>query len=353
LRGLAALTVVFSHYIPYWDMYAASIPVIVPNAVGHDAVKLFFVISGFVIFFTLDRCKTVADFAVLRFSRLYPTFWAALVLSTAVGVLGFGERFWAGGFVTNATMFHEFLGYGHLNNVYWSLTVELAFYLNAAWLFALGLHRRTHAVVLVWLAAAAAWIAWLRLSGSVPLAIPIDDQQRGWIALLTSLDFAPYFSLGILFYAVKRNGWTRGSLALMAFAIVVEFMLNLWEGLLVAGIACGLFALALQARLRFAVSVPTLWLGAISYSLYLLHRNLGYNGLSWLHEHGVGAVPAIALMTIAALAGATVLTYTVEQPASAFIRAWYKSRARRSGTETAVAAVSAAPADKDEVSLRS
>lgn len=74
LRGLAALTVVFSHYFPFWDRYVEDILVIVPGAYGFYAVKLFFVISGMVIFMTLDKCNSVADFAVLRFSRLYPAY---------------------------------------------------------------------------------------------------------------------------------------------------------------------------------------------------------------------------------------------------------------------------------------
>jgi len=58
LRGLAALTVVFSHYFPYWNRYNGEIPVLVTNAVGSDAVRLFFAISGFVIVFRSTMQRT-------------------------------------------------------------------------------------------------------------------------------------------------------------------------------------------------------------------------------------------------------------------------------------------------------
>jgi peptidoglycan/LPS O-acetylase OafA/YrhL len=325
LRGLAALTVVFSHYFPYWSRYLDDFPVIVPNALGHDAVKLFFVISGFVIFVTLERCRTVLDFAVLRFSRLYPAYWMSLALATLLGVALFGESLWLGGLVVNATMLQQFLGFGHLDNVYWSLTVELAFYANAAWLFACGLHRRTRTIVLIWLLLAAVWA----LSGG-PSAAPVDElveaKRRDWWSLLFALDYAPYFAMGILFYRARRHGWQWQTLALVLLAAAVEFLINSWHGLAVAGAAALLFALAVTGYLRFLVLRPALWLGAISYSLYLVHRNLGYATLTWLHEHGVAAAPAIGAATLGALVLATLLTYAVEQPASRRIRAWYRRR---------------------------
>ncbi|HYM36497.1 MAG TPA: acyltransferase, partial [Steroidobacteraceae bacterium] len=142
LRGFASLWVVLSHYIPHWNDTIAPTLVIVPREYGRFAVYLFFAISGFVIFMTLDRCKTVTDFVVLRFSRLYPAYWATLLFATAISVAVFGARFWSGGFIVNLTMLQEFLRYPNFDVAYWSLTAELAFYLNAAWLFALGWHRR-------------------------------------------------------------------------------------------------------------------------------------------------------------------------------------------------------------------
>lgn len=330
LRGLAALTVVFSHYFPHWHRYANDVPVLVPGAFGFYAVQLFFVISGFVIFLTLERCRTVADFAVLRFSRLYPAYWASLLLVLAIGVLAFGDPVWLGGIATNVTMFQQFLGYPNLDNVYWSLTVELAFYINVAWLFALGLHRKMHWVIFVWLALTSVWVTAGHGVGRVTALDVVDTHARDPWALLFALDYAPYLAMGMLFYRAKRYGWTLPTAALIAMAVGVEFLLASWEGVAVASLIGLVFGLAVTGRLRFAVGRVTLWFGAISYSLYLVHRNLGYHSLDWLHAHSIAGTTAIAITTVGALLLATLLAYGVERPASTGMRSWYR-RLRRGG----------------------
>jgi len=325
LRGLAAFWVVLSHYLPYWNRYLGPTPTIVPNEWGVYAVKLFFLISGFVIFMTLDRCKSVADFTVLRFSRLYPAYWATLVLATVVSVLVFGRRFGLGGFVANATMLEDFLGYPRFDNIYWTLTVEISFYLIAGFLFALGLHRRTLLFVVVWLVIAAIWVLIFQQT---------DTDHRHWLALLFALDFSPYFGMGIVLFDVTKHGWSAARAGVVGLAFATEFLIAGWVGLCVALIVVILFVLAIRGNLRFLVSKATLWLGAISYALFLVHRNLGYESLDWLHEHHVSLAVAVPVTILGALAIATLVTYGVEKPSLQHIRSWHhqwKTRRARSG----------------------
>jgi peptidoglycan/LPS O-acetylase OafA/YrhL len=323
LRGFAAVWVMLSHYGPHWNDHIAPTLVIVPLHAGIWAVKLFFVISGFVIFMTLERCRSVTDFAVLRFSRLYPAYWASLIFATVVSVAVFGDQFWPGGFLANLTMFQEFLGFGNYDNVYWSLTVELAFYLNAAWLFALGLHRRVTGIVLVWLIGSVAWALFVRVPGT---------EHRDWVARLFAFDHAPYFAMGIVFFEASRAGWSRMRGALIALAILVETLLNGWVGLGVSMFVATVFYLALSGRLAFLPNRITLWLGGISYCLYLIHRNLGYKSLDWLHAHDIGPTLAISITMIGALLLATALSFGIERPALAVIR---KAHARWDAHRTA------------------
>src|SRR5438105_3648135 len=86
LRGLAALSIVLFHYLSRYDqIYTPRGDVPFGFSYGANGVALFFVISGFVIFMTLKRCKTALDFLVSRFSRLFPAYWAAALLTYAVG----------------------------------------------------------------------------------------------------------------------------------------------------------------------------------------------------------------------------------------------------------------------------
>src|SRR6202043_1137862 len=85
---LAAVAVLLFHYLSRYDeMYPPRDDVPFGFVIGGDGVQLFFVISGFVIFMTLSRCKTAFDFLISRFSRLYPAYWAAALLTYTIGSL--------------------------------------------------------------------------------------------------------------------------------------------------------------------------------------------------------------------------------------------------------------------------
>jgi peptidoglycan/LPS O-acetylase OafA/YrhL len=81
LRGVAALAVVLFHYTTHFTkLFGASPPPTISFSMGHYGVNLFFIISGFVIFMTLEKTLRPMDFVVSRFSRLFPTYWVAIVL---------------------------------------------------------------------------------------------------------------------------------------------------------------------------------------------------------------------------------------------------------------------------------
>jgi peptidoglycan/LPS O-acetylase OafA/YrhL len=333
LRGLAAGCVVLSHYSSYCarELGAGPFGVHLATVYGFYAVELFFMISGFVIYFTLERTATWKDFAFSRVSRLYPAYWTALTLMVVLESVVFGQRFWAGGYVVNSTMLQEFVGFSNLDNVFWSLTVELAFYMIMGLLFATGLLTSIQPVAAIWLALACLWSVveqYLRIP--VPAAVP----------RLLIFQHVPFFVGGIVFYLIARKGRTPARLALLlsalAAAVVIDGLGDVeavavgWADiqgrLSVAAILFGIFALAVTGRLRRLVSPMLLWLGTISYSLYLSHHNLGYSTLFWLHDIGIPISVSFLVTLVAALMLATVLTYAVERPALRVLRQWYGSR---------------------------
>lgn len=95
LRGLAALAVVLYHYFyRYNELYGHHGNFAVDwTYFGKLGVELFFMVSGFVIFMSLNRVNRPVDFLVSRFSRLYPTYWCALILTfTVVSIWGLPGR---------------------------------------------------------------------------------------------------------------------------------------------------------------------------------------------------------------------------------------------------------------------
>lgn len=129
LRGIAALGVVLFHYmVAFIDQYTYGTEIF-PGfryfRYGKHGVALFFIISGFVIFMSLERTKRSYDFIFGRFSRLYPTYWAAVILSVAV--VTFAKlpdlQINLKDALINLTMFQGFFSVPHIDGNYWTLEI--------------------------------------------------------------------------------------------------------------------------------------------------------------------------------------------------------------------------------------
>jgi peptidoglycan/LPS O-acetylase OafA/YrhL len=84
--------------------------------------------------------------------------------------------------------------------------------------------------------------------------------------------------------------------------------------------------MATTGRLQWLVSRPLLWLGSISYALYLIHQNIVY----WLIHRLTSAGWSLPAATLAALALALALAHAlrnlVEEPGQLAIKRWWKRR---------------------------
>jgi peptidoglycan/LPS O-acetylase OafA/YrhL len=258
-------------------------------------------------------------------TRLYPTYWTSLTLMVVAEMTIFHGRMspssgidiWPAGYVANMTMLQEFFGFTNFDNVFWSLTVELAFYILMAVLFSLRWLRRIEVVAICLLGLACLWPA------------PGDEPGFGITSIVTRfliLPYLPFFMGGIMFYRLASGGFSKLRVAVLIAALGVEWWLHGPLNLCVAAAIFVIFGLAVGGYLRGLVTPPTLWLGGISYPLYLSHRNLGYSTMLKLHEAGIPTL-LILLMTIAgALTLAAALSYLVERPALRALRQWYRER---------------------------
>ena len=315
LRGLAALCVLLAHYTSFEARYFGA-TFSIDLQYGTYAVELFFIISGFVIFFTIERCESWREFAVLRCTRLLPTYWTALTLMVVIEAVLFGEKIWWHGYLANMTMLQEFLGIKDLDDVYWSLAVEIAFYLDMAVLFSLGALRRPELVGAFWLGAA---LLWPGVDTPIVLMLP-------WFLRPFVLSWAPFFVIGMMLYLISSQAVTRPRVAIIAAAIAVEAWTHGAVDGAVALVLTGIVAAALTGWLRLLVSPATLWLGAISYPLYVSHRNIGYFTLRYLHQIGWSNIGALLVTIPAVLILATLLSSLVERPAIRALRQFYRRR---------------------------
>lgn len=312
-RGLAALSVVLFHYTTrYEQVYHHTSAPLFSIPWGHYGVQFFFIISGFVIFMTLERCKSWKDFVISRFSRLFPAYWAAVCLTYLVGTLAPlpDQHYEPVQLAVNLTMLQSFFYIPAIDGVYWSLAWELNFYIIMLGFFVLSLLSNFEKLAPLWLLA--------MLGNSVAMHAGVDIPWK--VQTFLVLKYTNLFIAGIIFYQLKTNGYTKYRLALLGACLLAEFYSGgLESGWFMLGFIT-LFFLALHSKLAFLKSAPLLWLGGISYTLYLVHQMIGFRIIFSLESVGLSATQAILISLAISLFIATLITRTIERPMLKLIR---------------------------------
>jgi peptidoglycan/LPS O-acetylase OafA/YrhL len=100
----------------------------------------------------------------------------------------------------------------------------------------------------------------------------------------------------------------------------MQGMVDSWGAAVgVAGLT-GLLYLAVEGRLTWLAARPLVFLGGISYPLYLVHQNVGYVVIREFEARGVSPAAAIILALTVSLVAAAALSAGVERPAQGLIK---------------------------------
>ncbi len=162
LRGLAATGVMIFHFNGHriCRPLHEQLPNWIPEVFSHGklGVQVFFVISGFVIAYSLQSIqmngRLFANFVLRRSVRLDPPYWVAIAAVVATAYLS--KEYLgnvdvtlptAGQIVAHALYIYQLLGYDDIYPVFWTLCHEVQFYLLFALLLGIGqiLSRRRNA----------------------------------------------------------------------------------------------------------------------------------------------------------------------------------------------------------------
>jgi peptidoglycan/LPS O-acetylase OafA/YrhL len=324
-RGVAALMVVLAHGLAqcvpgFLDWSLSNLDL------GRAGVVLFLLISGFIIPVSLEQGGSLGKFWLRRFFRLYPAYWvsvAAAFLYVALGPLPLQiDLNDVDSWLANLTMCQSFFGRPHAWGLFWTLQLELVVYAVCSLLFACGQLRRVG-----WVLGIVLVLGFLAIGVGRPLVLGkayfINNNVR-------ILYFAPLVGL------VARRYWA-GQLSARRFYLFLAFqpatLVAVWtvsallcpEGVQTLGLRTILFdwglaylcfAGLLEAR-RWRMPAAGLWLGRVSYSVYLFHPLF----IVLLAPAGLPAWLYLPLLVGATLATAALAYHAVEAPGVALGRA--------------------------------
>lgn len=276
LRGVAAVSVLLFHYTSrYNTIFETSTMNWFEFSFGHYGVQLFFIISGFVIFMTLGRSKNKVDFIKRRFIRLYPTFWISMFITFTItsfsGITRFERTFHD--FLINLTMIPNLIGFQAIDGVYWSLEVELLFYFLMIILLQFKLLKFIFEVLIVWL-----------LGG-----IFINYFKIQYLNVILMTNYSYLFIIGILFFKIwtKKYDINIKYHLLILLCVLYGFAKNIEEGF-VALFCVVVFYLFIYDKLTKILNLSFfrwfIFLGNISYPLYLIHQFIGMILIFYLSE---------------------------------------------------------------------
>lgn len=327
LRGIAALIVVFYHLslvVPGIYPWLQTIPPLRVVFAGTEAVYVFFVLSGFVLYLSLqrhDRDRWLT-FAARRLARLYPPVAAAVLFSAALYLLvapgpmpafqgWFTDLSWTEPPSRRLLVGHLLLldpnRFHTLDNPMWSLVVEVRLSLLFP-LVAAAIRRRSMATLIG--CVAISLVARHIMSSGHPV---------GRVDPFFTLQFLDLFAIGA-WMAHYRDTLARlvrivpAPLTVLAalFALIesgraVPYMIYAAAVLVVAAS----FSYPLLSRL-YGLR-PLVWLGERSFSLYLVHVPMLLTAVHLL----AGRMPIAAILAgvvPVSLIAAELFWLTIERP---------------------------------------
>jgi peptidoglycan/LPS O-acetylase OafA/YrhL len=361
LRGIAALAVVLFHWSQFFpgfaerfgvvSVFSVDWPLLLPVAFGWLGVPLFFVLSGYLLGGQLLQGQLgrqrLLRFWQRRALRIYPAVWAQCLVFLAVALsLGAASPYAdvsVGAWLRNALLWvHLPPDYTQpLNGVWWTLPVELMFYLLLPLLIILTRCSAWYWVLLASVAVALVWrwgvIEWLdrehyaavfyyldALPGSMAafagglalnwLRLPTTNSRR-WACLLLTLALL----LALQWWLLGRLGaYWSGDYSLVVWVPLVSLLIAIGVGLVLTPLP-GLGSLSHR--------LPV-WLGEVSFGIYLWHLPLQ---LLLLHVGDDlwagpgGSLLALAINLVATLALAALSYYGLERP----LMGWRRSPRRQ------------------------
>jgi len=343
IRGIACLLVVWNHFtqvFPELPGAVRSYALVPPGRTafstpwsgasgwlgahhinpGSLGVSLFFLTSGFVIPFSLNR-GGLRGFFLRRFFRLYPTYW--VVIGSTILLLLWQSRtngipfpHHTGTIVLNSLLLHPYAGRGSMDGVNWTLAVEELFYACAA--------------IVAWRRALARAPVLLGLGGMAFATTCVAARWTGGSVLVTLIGALAYNAtmvtfilIGVALHHHFQGTWSAGRTIVVGAALGLIFFAEVHIGpvkgierqvFVSYSISFAVFMAAYLARRRLPRVAAVNWFADVSYPLYLVHPILGYIVLDSILRWTGRYLVALPVSFIIVTAWALVLHKVVEAP---------------------------------------
>jgi hypothetical protein len=302
-RGVAIMSVLLFHYFSRWIFPLNEVNLYPFGSqldffsYGGLGVKFFFMISGFVIFMTLNKTLSFRLFIVNRFFRLFPTMlFASLFTFIVFKFLGSGFIFYDVNtnffnFLTSITLFSpEFyklfdISTNYLNGSYWSLWPEIQFYFYAGIIY--FAFRKNTFDIFIYLSFLFILFNYLLNRQNFPpdylnYILPLYFGVMKWVnGPLNLFIYLPHFVSGVIWYYIYSDRFVLRKYCFNITLLILLFF-QVYSGVslqgqgLIAGFNFLFLLLCFSPKSINVFSSGFIQkVGIGSYALYLIHEQLG------------------------------------------------------------------------------
>lgn len=263
LRGLAALAVCFFHFTHGNPDFLSKENILYQiGRYGFLGVDVFFVISGFVIPYSMYRGKfsfnKIGLFLGKRFIRIEPPYLLSILMVIALNWISTLSPFYQGApfnvdstaLVLHLGYLNAFFEYPWVNDVYWTLAIEFQYYILIALIFPLLIHPKK-------------WIAYLTLALFGMLGFFITRHSM-------IFNYGFLFIVGILLFQYRIGYLGKTHFGAMLLISLIILFIKFDHRYLIAALLPYFFI----TYFVFTDKISK-FLGNISYSIYLIHIPIG------------------------------------------------------------------------------
>lgn len=305
LRAFVAIFIALYHFLLFSRNEQSLFPGLSEDQLGFKLIRelviVFFILSAIVLPIHLDRCnysiRLFFRFLLKRLTRIYLPFLVVVCCTIAVDLAfrvknGLPVSLDMRQFISNITLSCEFTGEKWYNPIFWTLAIEIQFYLLVGLLFPLIQRYKILAVVIICVV------------GCLFMAFVCDFKYL--------YNYTHYFTAGfLLFFWQKQWLSTLHCLLLIALMLLIMGLTGIGDALWIVA-ATTLVILFVQQTPGFLARI-----GHLSFSFYLIHGLIGGHVLyftdAWGNNLPIAVIRVILAMVIAGIA-AWIFYKLIEQP---------------------------------------
>lgn len=270
LRGIASVLVMLFHFFNYRiadqnNSFSYFLDINFINQItsfGFLGVQIFFVISGFIIPFSMYQQNfkifSFPKFLIKRVIRIDPPYIVSIIGVLVIAFFSSKSSLYKGTefkfdfvqILSHIGYFNSFINKPYLNNVYWTLALEFQYYILISLIFPLLVNINYYVRNIT--------LLLLNLS----IFIPTDE---------SIFNYVTFFAIGIAGFLFYKNVFSLNEFIFSTFiSVILTIYFFKWFYVAVALIA---LLIILKSNMSFKIGN---FFGKISYSLYLFHTIIGW-----------------------------------------------------------------------------